>query len=138
MFQVTALDAEGAIAAFVRYAKGMIVDLTMLIASLRFMFVAWNVPDHATHVAVAKKAGPSCSQRCVLSLQKYQPQVLRAQHTQWQSSHLVLEMCAVSRVNGSVPRKSRLRHFHVIAHEARDPCSEADLSFGQEREIDGV
>lgn len=31
---------------------------------------------------------------------------------------------------------SLLRHWHVIIDATGDPCSEADLSFGQEREID--
>lgn len=33
VLQVTAFDAEGAIAASVRYAEGMVVDLTMLVSN---------------------------------------------------------------------------------------------------------
>lgn len=44
----------------------------------------------------------------------------------------------VSRDGGSLPRRIPTPSQHVIFYRAGDPCSEADLSFGQEREIDGV
>lgn len=69
--------------------------------------VAWNVPDRATRVAVVETAKSSSLQLRVLSLEEYQPLVLRAQQTQtqWKPSYLVLELCTLPRVDGSVPRK---------------------------------
>lgn len=97
-------------------------------------------PDRAARVAAAGMAGPECEKHSVRYLQEHQPQVLRAQQTQWQPSYLVPPNCRVTAqlVSTEVVPASHLPHLHVTAHKAGDPCSEADLPFGQEREIDGV
>lgn len=82
-----------------------------------------HLPDRAARVAAARMARPWAYERSVPDLQRHQPQVRRAQQTQWQPSYLVRpNRRVVSRVDGSVPRKasrSPLRHRHVIGEAER-------------------
>lgn len=135
MLQVSTFDAEGAVAAPVGDTEGMVVDLGLLDLLLKKVVVAWRLTwSRSSRGSRRNGRMDGLAANCLVSAHKVSTTgVTDAADAVAAILPRHLELC-LSRVCGSPSRIAR-RHWHVMACRAGDPCSEADLSFRQEREI---